>query len=101
MPMKDNRPTPRCPVLTVALIAICVLVYFGVQHGGITKGPSDSSVVKYGLIPYELTHPGKEGQDVSKLSDPATGDPLIVGDASTNQQVSVACEGRPYPGEGT
>jgi membrane associated rhomboid family serine protease len=101
IPLKDNIPTRRFPVLTVALIAICVLVYFGVQHGGITKGPSDSSVVKYGLIPYELTHPGKECQDVSKLKDPATGDPVIVGDASTNQQVSVACQGRSYVEEDT
>jgi membrane associated rhomboid family serine protease len=60
IPLKDNIPTRTTPYVTIALILINVIVYFFVQHGGITHGPSDSSVVKYGLIPYELTHPGKE-----------------------------------------
>jgi membrane associated rhomboid family serine protease len=58
-PLKDNIPTRTTPYVTIALILINVLVYFFVQHGGIFHGPSDNSVVKYGLIPYELTHPGK------------------------------------------
>jgi membrane associated rhomboid family serine protease len=57
LPLKDNIPTRRFPVLTVAIIAICVVVYFGFQQGGIS-GPEDDGVVKYALIPYELTHPG-------------------------------------------
>jgi rhomboid family protein len=96
IPLKDNIPTRSFPVLTVSLIVINVIVYFFLQHGGITHGPSDSSVIKYGLIPYELTHQGKECQDVTKLRDPASGDAVIVGDASSNEQVSVACEGRSY-----
>jgi rhomboid family protein len=59
IPLKDNIPTRRFPVLTVALIVINVIVYFGLQHGGITHGPNDNEVVRWGLIPYELTHPGK------------------------------------------
>jgi len=74
-------------VLTVALIVINVLAYLLLQHGGITHGPSDSGVVKYGLIPYELTHPGKHCEDVSNI---------LVGDASTNEQVPVACQGKQY-----
>jgi membrane associated rhomboid family serine protease len=58
IPLKDNIPTRAFPYLTVALIVINVIVYLFVQHGGISS-PSDKSVVKYGLIPYELTHPGK------------------------------------------
>ena len=58
IPLKDNIPTRSFPVITVALIVINVLVYLFVQHGFLNS-PSDSSVVKYGLIPYELTHPGK------------------------------------------
>jgi membrane associated rhomboid family serine protease len=58
LPIKDNIPTRRFPILTVAIIVICCVVYFGFQHGGIS-GPSDSSVVKYSAIPYEITHPGK------------------------------------------
>jgi membrane associated rhomboid family serine protease len=60
IPLRDNIPTRRPPFLTIALIVICAFVYFGLQHGGITHGPSDNEVVRWGLIPYELTHPGKE-----------------------------------------
>ena len=41
IPLKDNVPTSRFPVVTVALIAANVLFYFLYQHGGITvpEGP--------------------------------------------------------------
>ena len=58
IPLKDNIPTRRFPVLTVAIIVICCVVYFGLQRGGFS-GPSDQSTVKYAVIPYEVTHPGK------------------------------------------
>jgi membrane associated rhomboid family serine protease len=58
LPLKDNIPTRRPPIFTIAIIAICVIVYFGLQKGGI-NGPTDGSVVKYSAIPYEITHPGK------------------------------------------
>jgi membrane associated rhomboid family serine protease len=58
LPLKDNIPTRRFPVLTVAIIAICAFVYFVLQKGGIS-GPTDASVVKFGAIPYEITHLGK------------------------------------------
>jgi membrane associated rhomboid family serine protease len=58
LPLKDNIPTRRPPVLTIAIIVACVVVYFFLQKGGI-NGPSDASVVKYSAIPYEITHPGK------------------------------------------
>jgi membrane associated rhomboid family serine protease len=57
LPLKDNIPTRRTPIVTIAIIAICVFVYFFLQKGGIS-GPNDGSVVKYGAIPYEITHPG-------------------------------------------
>lgn len=60
-PLKDNIPTDRTPYVTIALIAINVLVYFLLQSkSGILSGPSDGGVVDYGAIPYEITHPGKE-----------------------------------------
>jgi membrane associated rhomboid family serine protease len=59
LPLKDNIPTRRPPILTIAIIVACVFVYFFLQKGGI-NGPSDQSVVKYAAIPYEITHPGKE-----------------------------------------
>ena len=57
IPLKDNIPTRTTPVITIALIAINVFVYFILQQGGIS-GPTDQSVVKYSAIPYEITHPG-------------------------------------------
>jgi membrane associated rhomboid family serine protease len=59
LPLKDNIPTRRPPIFTVAIILACIVVYFGLQKGGI-NGPNDTSVVKYAAIPYEITHPGKE-----------------------------------------
>ncbi|MEA2425181.1 MAG: hypothetical protein QOH13_1591, partial [Thermoleophilaceae bacterium] len=58
LPLKDNIPTRRFPIVTVALIVICCIVYFGLQKGGL-NGPTDHSTVRYALIPYEVTHPGK------------------------------------------
>jgi membrane associated rhomboid family serine protease len=59
-PLKDNIPTDRTPIVTIALIVINVLVYFVLQKGGILSGPTDASVIDYGAIPYEITHPGNE-----------------------------------------
>jgi membrane associated rhomboid family serine protease len=76
LPLKDNIPTRRFPVLTIAIIAICVIVFVGPQHG--FSGISDQAVVEYGTIPYEVTHPGKECE--------------LVGAGETGQ---VLCEGEP------
>ncbi len=59
-PLKDNMPTDRFPVVTVALIVANLLMYFLFQRGGILSGPDDGIVVDYGVIPYEITHPGSE-----------------------------------------
>jgi membrane associated rhomboid family serine protease len=60
-PLKDNIPTDRFPVVTVALILINAVAYFFLQKhtGGIFSGPENVNVVKYGAIPCELTHPGQ------------------------------------------
>jgi rhomboid family protein len=59
-PIKDNIPTDRFPVVTVVLIAINVVVYLlAIRHGGaFFGGPDSQEVVKYGAIPYTLTHSG-------------------------------------------
>jgi membrane associated rhomboid family serine protease len=64
-PLKDNIPTDRLPVVTLALIAANVLVYFFLQHGGIGHGPSTASVVDYGAIPAEVTHEQPDAGPVS------------------------------------
>jgi membrane associated rhomboid family serine protease len=61
IPLKDNIPTDRFPLVTVALILANVIVYIlEIRHGGsFLSGPSNTVAVKYGAIPYELTHYGK------------------------------------------
>jgi membrane associated rhomboid family serine protease len=77
LPLKDDIPTRRFPLLTVAIIVACTLVYFGFEHGGLGLGAKgNDKVIKYGAIPYEVTHPGKE-------CAPVTGSERI------------ACEGQP------
>jgi membrane associated rhomboid family serine protease len=80
-PLKDNIPTERFPVVTVALIIANVLAYFFWQKGGLTLGSPDSpaylqNLIDYGAIPYELTHPGDHCDLV-------------------NARGQVACEGQP------
>ena len=58
-PLKDNIPTDRTAVVTIALIVINVFVYVILQtKGAIFAGPSDTGVVDFGAIPYEFSHPG-------------------------------------------
>ena len=68
LPLRDNVPTRRFPVITVAIIAINVVVYFVLQRGGIS-GPSNAGTVHWAAIPYEFTHPGDQcdlvGQSVA------------------------------------
>jgi len=57
------------PVVTIALVAINVIAYLlEIRHGGsFFGGPSDTTAVHYGAIPYELTHPGKHCGVVTEL----------------------------------
>src|SRR5271166_5669543 len=60
-PIKDNIPLERFPLVTVVLVAINVIAYLlEIRHGGsFFGGPSERVAVRYGAIPYELTHPGE------------------------------------------
>ncbi len=60
IPLKDNIPTDRFPLVTVALILANVVVYLlAIRHGGsIISGPTTPEVFKYGAIPAALTHYG-------------------------------------------
>jgi membrane associated rhomboid family serine protease len=66
-PLKDNIPLARFPLVTLALVAINVIAYLlEIRHGGsFFGGPSSSVAVRYGAIPYELTHPGAHCYPVS------------------------------------
>ena len=85
-PLKDNIPTERFPVVTVALIAINVFVFLFLQHPTGFSSVDNETVAKYGAIPYELTHPGKE----CGLGDRVTG----TGELITSKSGTVVCEGK-------
>jgi membrane associated rhomboid family serine protease len=85
----------RAPA-TFALAAALLLVYFGFQGGGVAPGPSRGiefrcNAVAYGLIPYEVTHPGAQLTDpfcqpqpgAEAGHDHARTDPGIEADAPT------------------
>jgi membrane associated rhomboid family serine protease len=74
--------------VTIALIVANVVVFLlSIRHGGsILGGPDSTTVVHYGAIPYEITHPGKECDLVS-----AAGQVLCEG----QQGVTGAAEPQP------
>ncbi len=81
-PLKDNIPTDRFPVVTVGLILINVFVFLVLQQPSGFGSVNDDTVVKYGAIPYELTHPGKHCD--------------LGGVDETGQRgETVACQGQP------
>ncbi len=60
-PLKDNIPTDRLPVVTIALLVLNVLVYVLLQRPGSLFGdPDQGIIVDWGAIPYELTHLGDQ-----------------------------------------
>ena len=61
IPLKDDIPTRRFPIVTVILIAINVIVYFVFERGLWELGDlGNERVVEYGAIPIEITEPGTE-----------------------------------------
>ena len=62
-PLKDNIPTRRTPVLTIAIIVANVLMFFLFQKAQIGldgANVSDQNVIDFGAIPYEITNPGDQ-----------------------------------------
>ncbi len=60
-PLKDDIPTRRFPVVTLALIVINVAVYFLFEQGLWDLGETGNErVLEFGAIPYEISHPGDE-----------------------------------------
>ena len=61
IPIKDNIPTDRFPIVTALIIAINVAVFLFLQ-GPTLKGDqvNNKTVVEYGAIPYRITHPSRK-----------------------------------------
>ena len=81
LPLKDSIPTRRTAWVTILLIVVNVGVYFGLQGGGILSGPNESTVVDWGAIPYEITHPGDRCDEVGQAIA-CEGQEGVTGDAS-------------------
>jgi membrane associated rhomboid family serine protease len=67
LPLKDNIPTARFPIVTVAFIAINVIVFIwqlnfptGERLEGAGFGAIDQSALEYGAIPDRITNPGED-----------------------------------------
>jgi membrane associated rhomboid family serine protease len=93
IPLKDNIPTGRFPILTVLLIVVNIAVFaWQLSFSGdrfsspelreLGVPESDENTLEYGAIPYRLTHPGKD---------------CAVGTAvhQSNLRAEVVCEGTP------
>jgi membrane associated rhomboid family serine protease len=96
IPLKDNIPTDRFPVVTVAFIAINI-AFFVWQLGFPTEkqlsqeplnfSGIDQSSLEYGAIPYRITHPGESGD----CAVGAVGQP----DPAGQFEAGVVCPGTP------
>ena len=89
IPLKDDNPTSRFPVVTVALIVVCVAVFIwqfsfptDQRLDQVGFGSIDQSSLEYGAIPYRITH--AEDRD------------CVVGGVPTSQgqlEAGVVCPG--------
>jgi membrane associated rhomboid family serine protease len=93
IPLKDNIPTDRFPVVTVAFIAINVLVFIWqltystdpqLGEPPYDLGSIDQSSLEYGAIPYRITHPDEKAD-------------CAIGPVETGGQIElgVVCPGTP------
>jgi membrane associated rhomboid family serine protease len=90
IPLKDNIPTDRFPLITVVVIAINVAVFLFFQHPSLSgEQVKTKTVVEYGAIPYRVTHPGKDC-DLARTRTPVAVTPQ--GELVAEQE-QLVCEG--------
>jgi membrane associated rhomboid family serine protease len=89
-PIKDNIPTERLPIVTIALIVINCVVYLflqpksGIDFSGNSLDQGD--LAKYAAIPYEFTHWGKHCDYVQQAGAIACqGQPGVSGSPSSQE----------------
>ena len=84
IPLRDNIPTDRFPVVTLVLIAINVFVFLALQGPSFSLSSGDTVdtrfVVEYGAIPYRVTHPDEQCD-------------LVPAEATTSGTETLICEG--------
>jgi membrane associated rhomboid family serine protease len=95
LPLKDNIPTDRFPVDTVAFIVINIAVFIWQWTYPVDQqleqelnlGSIDQTSLEYGAIPYRITHPGQERD----CALGAVGQPSATG----QYEAGVVCPGTP------
>jgi membrane associated rhomboid family serine protease len=90
IPLKDNIPLTRFPLITVALVAINIIAYLiSIRHGGsLIGGPNTETVLHNAAIPYDFTHPG----DYCTVLEAGR-------DELGNVVTETKCKHGPYPGQ--
>ncbi|MBV9167469.1 MAG: hypothetical protein JO342_15135, partial [Solirubrobacterales bacterium] len=80
IPLKDNVPTDQFPLVTLVLIMANFVVYFlAIRHGGsFISGPTQAQELRYGAIPFALTHPGVHCAEVIRHTPLGTSGPEIL-----------------------
>jgi membrane associated rhomboid family serine protease len=89
IPLKDNIPTARLPLITIALIAINVAVFIWqlafptdprLSAAPLSLSAVDQSSLEYGAIPYRITHPSRDPQ-------------CAIGAINDSREAGVVCQG--------
>jgi len=89
LPLKDNIPTRVFPVVTVVIILINVVVYFGVEQGRFSDVKNQNAVIELSFIPYELSHQGKECVQIGDQIGCGTKQELVDAGAKDTSQPNV------------
>ena len=91
IPIKDNIPTERLPLVTLLLILTNVVVYvLAIRHGGsLISGPAAPEVLKFGAIPRALTHSGTHCAEVIRQG---VGQPEVLCDTAQLAHSGIAAQ---------
>ncbi len=107
IPLRDNIPTSRFPIVTVALIVANLLV-FGWQihfsssdysnrtYERLGVSAQDQVTLEYGAIPYRLTHPGRDCAVGVTSAEATSPDVICQGTASYSTARRLGAQGAPF-----
>jgi membrane associated rhomboid family serine protease len=92
IPLRDNLPTSRLPIVTLVLIALNVAVFVWQTQYAVDPqleqiglgGAIEQSAIEYGAMPYRLTHPGESECAIGAVRQPG-------GDRAAE----IVCQGTP------
>jgi membrane associated rhomboid family serine protease len=107
LPLKDNNPTERFPVVTVALIAVCIGVFIWQLNFPTNQrlddagyGSIEQSALEYGAIPYRITNPETGDCAIGAVGQPNSAGQFPPGVVcpGTEDYAKAEATSREYPG---